>query len=236
MQFPFLGLGSKSVVGLDIGSSSVKAVEVKSKGDGFDLIGLGIAPLPAEAIVDGAFLNSSAIVDAISEACSMGGIKGKNAAAAVSGLKPGAKFQYPIVLIQSSDVNDFEASLNAAEDFYKNELGGISLKQSSTVDYQSTSAAEIPKAFQLNQNFPNPFNPETQIQFDLPKAARVELHIYNTLGQAVRTLAKNDYPAGTFSVTWNGRDNSGRQLPSGMYIYRIKAGDFQAQRKLLFLK
>lgn len=85
MQLPFLGLGSKSVVGLDIGSSSVKAVEVKQKGDGFDLIGLGMAPLPAEAIVDGAFLNSSAIVDAISEAVSMGGIKGKNAAAAVSG-------------------------------------------------------------------------------------------------------------------------------------------------------
>ena len=151
-------------------------------------------------------------------------------------LKPGAKFQYPIVLIQSSDVNDFEASLNAAEDFYKNELGGISLKQSSTVDYQSTSAAEIPKAFQLNQNFPNPFNPETQIQFDLPKAAHVELHIYNILGQAVRTLSDGDYAAGTFSVIWNGSDNSGSQVPGGIYIYQIKAGDFQAQRKLIFLK
>lgn len=85
MQLPFLGLGSKSVVGLDIGSSCVKAVELKQRSDGFELVGLGIATLPAEAIVDGAFLNSGAIVDAISEAVSIGGIKAKNAAAAVSG-------------------------------------------------------------------------------------------------------------------------------------------------------
>ncbi len=85
MQLPFLGLGSKAVVGLDIGSSSVKAVELRLRADGFELTGLGIAPLPAEAIVDGAFLNSGAIVDAIRESLQSGGIRAKNAAAAVSG-------------------------------------------------------------------------------------------------------------------------------------------------------
>jgi type IV pilus assembly protein PilM len=85
VQLPFFRLGAKSVVGLDIGSSSVKAVELMPRPHGFELLNLGIAPLPAEAIVDGAFLNSGAIVDAIREALQSGGIKAKRAAAAVSG-------------------------------------------------------------------------------------------------------------------------------------------------------
>ena len=78
-------LRSKSIVGLDIGSSCVKAVEVVSRGDGFELVHLGIAPLPHDAIVDGAFLNSGAIADAIREAVAKSGTKAKNVAAAVSG-------------------------------------------------------------------------------------------------------------------------------------------------------
>ena len=80
-----LRLGSKSLVGLDVGSSAVKAVEVKRRGDGFELVGLGVAPLPNDAIVEGAFLNSTAIVDAIQTALEEGGIKSTRAAAAVSG-------------------------------------------------------------------------------------------------------------------------------------------------------
>ena len=87
MRFPFLGGSSGSIVGLDVGSSSVKAVElhVRGKGKNFDLSHLGVAPVPSEAIVQGAFLNSSAITDAIREAIELGKIKTKNVAAAVSG-------------------------------------------------------------------------------------------------------------------------------------------------------
>jgi len=87
VKLAFPSFGSKSIVGLDIGSSSVKAVEValKNKGREFDLTHLGVAPLPAEAIVQGAFLNSSAIVDAIREAVEKAKIKTKHVAAAVSG-------------------------------------------------------------------------------------------------------------------------------------------------------
>ena len=87
MKLPLPRLGQASVVGLDIGSSSVKAVELLSKGrdKGFELRGLGIAPIPNEAIVQGAFLNSSAIVDAIGEAVEVGRIKTKDVAVAVSG-------------------------------------------------------------------------------------------------------------------------------------------------------
>ena len=85
MQLPFLRLGSKSVIGLDIGSSAVKAVEVVQRGDRFELLHLGIATLPHDAIVEGAFLNASAIADAIREAIEKSGSKAKHAAAAVSG-------------------------------------------------------------------------------------------------------------------------------------------------------
>ena len=85
MQLPFLRLGSKSILGLDIGSSCVKAVEVAPRGDGFELLHLGIAPLPHDAIVEGAFLNASAIADAIREAIAKSGSKAKHAAAAVAG-------------------------------------------------------------------------------------------------------------------------------------------------------
>jgi type IV pilus assembly protein PilM len=87
MNLSLPSFGKKSVVGLDIGSSSVKAVEIamKSKDKGFELRSLGIAPMPAEAIVQGAFLNSSAIVDSIQEAIQSGRIKGKEVAAAVAG-------------------------------------------------------------------------------------------------------------------------------------------------------
>lgn len=85
MQLPFLRLGSKSILGLDIGSSSVKAVEVAPRGDGFELLHLGVAPLPHDAIVEGAFLNASAIADAIREAIDKSGSKAKHVAAAVAG-------------------------------------------------------------------------------------------------------------------------------------------------------
>jgi type IV pilus assembly protein PilM len=87
MNWSLPSFGSKSVVGLDIGSSSIKAVELSLKGKdkGFELRGLGVAPMPSEAIVQGAFLNSSAIVDAIQEAVDTGRIKEKDVAAAVAG-------------------------------------------------------------------------------------------------------------------------------------------------------
>ncbi len=85
MQLPFLRLRSKSILGLDIGSSCVKAVEVAPRGNGFELLHLGVAPLPHDAIVEGAFLNASAIADAIREAIQKSGSKAKQAAAAVAG-------------------------------------------------------------------------------------------------------------------------------------------------------
>ena len=151
-------------------------------------------------------------------------------------LKPGETIHFPVVLVQANEVNDFEDNLDDAEEFFNEEMGGISLPKQSLSAPTASAAGLVPEAFQLHQNFPNPFNPETQIRFDLAEATAVEIQIYNALGQFVRTLVAKSYPAGTFTVTWDGRDESGVILPSGIYFYRITAGNFQAQRKLLFLK
>jgi len=93
-----------------------------------------------------------------------------------------------------------------------------------------------PLSYNLDQNFPNPFNPETRIYFDLPQSHDVRLVIYNMLGQKVRTLVSTRVNAGHHVINWDGRDDLGMIVPSGVYIYRIKAGDFLAAKKMLMLK
>lgn len=94
----------------------------------------------------------------------------------------------------------------------------------------------IPTSFGLAQNFPNPFNPGTLIQYQLPEDRQVRLTIYNLLGQAVRTLVDEHLKAGYKSVYWDGRDNIGREVAAGVYIYEIIAGDFISTKKMLMLR
>jgi hypothetical protein len=94
----------------------------------------------------------------------------------------------------------------------------------------------LPQEYALAQNYPNPFNPETVIEFSLPRAAEVELTIYNVLGQQVRTLAEGFYPAGDQTVTWDATDDQGRRVASGLYLYRLKAGTTAITRKMMLLK
>lgn len=93
-----------------------------------------------------------------------------------------------------------------------------------------------PLAYQLDQNYPNPFNPETRISFEIPRAHQVKLVVYNIMGQKVRTLAQEAYEAGRHIVNWDGRDDLGRVVPSGIYFYRLKAGDFMVTKRMLMLK
>lgn len=93
-----------------------------------------------------------------------------------------------------------------------------------------------PPAFELFQNHPNPFNPETEISYVLPKDTYVNLTIYNILGQKVRTLVDGFETAGRKSVTWDGKDEGGNQVTSGVYFYRICAGDFEKTNRMVMLK
>ena len=94
----------------------------------------------------------------------------------------------------------------------------------------------LPDRFALNQNMPNPFNPATVIGYQLQEAGRVRLAIYNLLGQEVRVLVDEQKEAGSFTATWDGADELGRRVASGVYLYRIQAGDFSASRRMLLLK
>jgi hypothetical protein len=94
----------------------------------------------------------------------------------------------------------------------------------------------LPTEFKLYQNAPNPFNPSTGINYDLPKASHVKLDIYNVLGQNVTTLVDSYQEAGAQSVIWDGTDKYGSSVASGMYFYRIEADDFQATKKMMMLK
>ena len=96
--------------------------------------------------------------------------------------------------------------------------------------------ASVPQAFSLAQNAPNPFNSETVIRFALPQPSQVELTIYNLLGQPVAILVQGSSAAGTFSVRWDGRDQAGRAVTSGVYLYQLRAGEYTEVRKLLLLR
>ncbi|MFC1564987.1 cadherin-like domain-containing protein, partial [candidate division KSB1 bacterium] len=94
----------------------------------------------------------------------------------------------------------------------------------------------VPEAFYLKQNYPNPFNPETNIEFGLPEAGNVSLKIYNTLGQEVRMLINNDLPAGIHRLKWDGRNNTGNRVATGVYIYRITANNKTQIKKMLLIR
>jgi len=98
------------------------------------------------------------------------------------------------------------------------------------------AAKETPSTYALAQNYPNPFNPETQIAYSLPEAGRVRLTVYNLVGQVVRTLADGTQAAGGHSVRWDGRDEAGRRLASGVYLYRIEVNGFSAVRRMMLVK
>lgn len=94
----------------------------------------------------------------------------------------------------------------------------------------------LPEDFSLEQNCPNPFNPETMIPFTLGKTEEVSLSVYNCLGQRVRSLLAGRLPSGKHSLRFDGKDDSGAPLASGIYLYRLQVGDQQQTRKMVLLK
>jgi len=94
----------------------------------------------------------------------------------------------------------------------------------------------LPKEFALYQNHPNPFNPTTTIRYALPKSERMSLRIFSLLGQGIRTLVDEQKAAGDYEAVWDGRDNNGRFVSSGVYVYRLEAGNFSDTKKLVLLQ
>jgi hypothetical protein len=102
---------------------------------------------------------------------------------------------------------------------------------------------QLPFTFTLGQNYPNPFNPTTTIpfrvgntQWSVVRPIHTTLIIYNILGQKIRTLLDDEKLQGNYQVIWDGKDDKGKEVSSGIYFYQLKAGDFSDSKKLLLIK
>jgi hypothetical protein len=107
---------------------------------------------------------------------------------------------------------------------------------SAALAVEEIGTGSMPTAYSLAQNYPNPFNPSTAIEFTLPRPCQVTLEVYDIVGRKVRTLVSEAVTAGAKRVIWDGCDAGGATAASGVYFYRIKAGDFIETRKMLLLK
>lgn len=125
----------------------------------------------------------------------------------------------------------------AKGDRHAQKIPDLSSSVSLTVTVASGKTEELlPTAFSLSQNYPNPFNPETVIRYSLPEDCNVELIIYNILGQQVKVLVDTYQNAGYKAVHWNGRDDGGNEIASGLYFYKIKTPKYSESKKMILLR
>ena len=96
--------------------------------------------------------------------------------------------------------------------------------------------SQLPGEFRLYANYPNPFNPATTLRYDLPRQAKVTIRVYDVLGKLVATLVDGQKKAGSYTVQWNGRDDSGKTVPSGLYIAKMVTSDYSKSVKMLLMK
>ena len=94
----------------------------------------------------------------------------------------------------------------------------------------------VPEGFALSQNYPNPFNPSTKFTYTMPNKADVRIAIYDLFGREINTLVNESKDAGTYNITWNGRDNQNRQVATGVYFYKMQAAGFEKTMKMMLVK
>lgn len=108
------------------------------------------------------------------------------------------------------------------------------------VSYTTSDNKEViellPASYSLDQNYPNPFNPSTIISYQIPEMSNVQIKIYDALGREVKTLIDEMKPAGKYNIAWDGRDNFGNRVVSGVYFYKIIAGNFVQTKKMIMMK
>jgi hypothetical protein len=121
---------------------------------------------------------------------------------------------------------DLQAAVDAAKTKYDNVL----------VSAEKRAQNNAPVSFSLAQNFPNPFNPTTTIQFNLDQKADVTLAVYNLQGQLVNTVVSGSLSAGSHNVAWDGKDKEGNDAGSGVYIYRLIAGETSVSKKMIVVR
>ncbi len=142
-------------------------------------------------------------------------------------LAPGEIVEVGFALIGGDSVPDLQTNAQAAQALWD------ALFPTSVAE---TALSAIPRKLTLGQNFPNPFNPSTEIRYEISEPGMVELSIFNLLGQRTVTLVQTELTPGRYTATWNGRDISGVQVASGVYVYVLRSADVTLSRKFLLLR
>ena len=106
----------------------------------------------------------------------------------------------------------------------------------SEVSCTEINEQSVPVGYKLHQNYPNPFNPVTTISFSLNKADYVTIDIYNIKGEKIKSLLNEHLGATQHNIVWNGKNDAGEPVSSGIYFYKIKAGKFNAVKKMVLIK
>ena len=126
----------------------------------------------------------------------------------------------------------FSAGASLAEPY----IGGGPSQAASKGSAKMVAVKQAPSGYRLQQNSPNPFNPSTTITYQLPASGDVTLAIYNLTGQKVRTLIDQHAESGHHTAVWDGQDETGHRVSSGVYVYRLRAGDYVETRRMTLLK
>jgi serine protease len=137
----------------------------------------------------------------------------------------GGMIEVAFALIGGNSLAELQTNADQAQNFWNRTPGAV-----------TPSKNIIPQNFSLEQNYPNPFNPSTIISWQLAVGQEVELKIFNLLGQEVRTLINKKQEAGYHSIVWDGQDDAGHPLASGIYLYKLEAGEYVSTRKMVLLK
>lgn len=143
-------------------------------------------------------------------------------------------------ILTSADLRTGETLEIQAVPSTANVLVALTVKKTGTLTgiVNAQAAQSLPENFALHQNYPNPFNPATTIRFNVPvnlgEPTRVTLRIYNVMGQLVRTLADGALTAGSYLAVWNGENEAGIKVSSGLYFYELRAGSFKAMKRMVF--
>ena len=142
----------------------------------------------------------------------------------------GSIVRFPLKLADTTDVDSVYAIISAADTTFDIALRvPLTLKQSI-----------YPSAFRLLQNYPNPFNAETKIEFEVPdvegRFVRTLVQVFNLLGEKVKTLARGEHASGHYTATWDGTDDQGIKVPSGVYFYRLVSKDYVTAKKMIMIK
>ena len=155
---------------------------------------------------------------------------GGNEEANLAGFKAGNKISFKLFSKETNSEHELIPAFGSKSEevFMGSAFSSVKL---------SSESALIPDRFLLYNNYPNPFNPSTTLRFDLPENSKVSLVVYNLLGESIRTIVNNiDYKPGRFSVEWDGRDNSGFTVPSGVYLIRFETEKYREVKKAILLK